>query len=94
MRSYRMKIDPITFHNAIGELLKYSLIRRLSDIRMLTIHRLVQQVIQDGMEESQTEKNGLKLLQTAFTKRWLLLTRRQCICTIATFLTHRYALNR
>jgi tetratricopeptide (TPR) repeat protein len=52
MHSYRMKVDPITFHNALGELLKYSLIRRLSDIRMLTIHRLVQQVIQDDMKES------------------------------------------
>jgi tetratricopeptide (TPR) repeat protein/transcriptional regulator with XRE-family HTH domain len=52
VRTYRMKVDPAIFHEAIGELLKYSLVRRLSDEKMLIIHRLVQTVIQDYMQES------------------------------------------
>jgi tetratricopeptide (TPR) repeat protein/transcriptional regulator with XRE-family HTH domain len=50
--SIRPKVNHVMFHKAIGELLKYSLIRQLSDTRILSIHRLVQAVIQDGMKGS------------------------------------------
>ena len=42
---------PIALDNAIKELLRYSLIRRNPDTKMLTIHRLVQAVIKESMGE-------------------------------------------
>lgn len=45
--------DPIRLDEAIEELLKYSLIRRNSDSKTLSIHRLVQAVLKDAMPEEQ-----------------------------------------
>src|SRR5581483_2177252 len=41
----------LVLNAAIGELLKYSLVRRDPDTGTLTIHRLVQVVIKDAMDE-------------------------------------------
>ncbi len=43
--------NPLGLNAAIGELLKYSLVRRHPDTKMLTIHRLVQAVLKDEMSE-------------------------------------------
>ncbi|GCE21763.1 DUF7779 domain-containing protein [Dictyobacter kobayashii] len=43
--------SPLLLHRAIGELRKYSLIRTQPDSGALSIHRLVQAVIQDSMDE-------------------------------------------
>jgi len=45
--------NPIQLNKAIGELLKYSLIRRDPKTKMLTVHRLVQAVLKDGMGEEE-----------------------------------------
>ena len=45
--------EPIQLNKAIGELLKYSLVRRDSNTKTLTIHRLVQAVLKDGMSEGE-----------------------------------------
>ncbi len=45
-------IDPLILDEAIGELLKYSLVRRDFDAKMLSVHRLVQAVMKDGMDEA------------------------------------------
>ena len=42
---------PLAFDEALGELLKYSLISRDANARTLTIHRLVQAVLKDEMDE-------------------------------------------
>jgi len=43
--------DPIQFHNATEALLKYSLVRRVVDAYAFNMHRLVQAVLQDRMDE-------------------------------------------
>ena len=43
--------DELDWNDAIGELRKYSLVKRDSEIKVLNIHRLVQAVIKDGMDE-------------------------------------------
>src|SRR5260221_8826463 len=42
--------DPLRLNSIIGLLLCYSLIRRTSEVKFLSIHRLVQSVLKDGME--------------------------------------------
>jgi tetratricopeptide (TPR) repeat protein len=51
--------DPLELNNAIGELRKYSLVRRNPDSATLTIHRLVQAVLKDDMDE-QTQRQWSK----------------------------------
>jgi tetratricopeptide (TPR) repeat protein len=43
--------DPILLDRAIKDLLKYSLLRRYPDARTLTVHRLVQVVFRESMDE-------------------------------------------
>ena len=43
--------DPFAFHQVIEELLKYSLVKRLVEDRALSIHRLVQVIQRDRMEQ-------------------------------------------
>ena len=43
--------DPLKLNDAVSILLRYSLIRRNSEERLLSLHRLVQSVIKDGMEQ-------------------------------------------
>ena len=45
--------DPFALNKAIGEALKFSLLKRDADNRTLSIHRLVQVVIKDALEEAQ-----------------------------------------
>ena len=42
--------DPLKINEAVELLLRYSLIRRTSEVKSLSIHRLVQAVLKDGME--------------------------------------------
>jgi tetratricopeptide (TPR) repeat protein/transcriptional regulator with XRE-family HTH domain len=42
--------DPLKLDNIIELLLRYSLIRRTSELKSLSIHRLVQSVLKDGMD--------------------------------------------
>jgi len=44
--------DPYELDAAIEQLRKYSLVRRNPDTRLLTMHRLVQAVLKDGMDEN------------------------------------------
>jgi tetratricopeptide (TPR) repeat protein len=44
--------DPFEFDRAIGDLRKYSLIRRNADGVTLTLHRLVQDVLKDSMDKA------------------------------------------
>lgn len=44
-------IDPIKLNEVLGELLKYSLIKRDIEARTISIHRLVQVVIKSGLDE-------------------------------------------
>jgi tetratricopeptide (TPR) repeat protein len=44
---------PIQFDHICKEILRYSLIQRTEDTHTITIHRLVQAVIRDGMKESE-----------------------------------------
>jgi tetratricopeptide (TPR) repeat protein len=43
--------DPFSFNTAIKELLKYSLVQRDPETNTLSIHRLVQEVLKDQMDE-------------------------------------------
>ncbi|GCF10535.1 tetratricopeptide repeat protein [Dictyobacter arantiisoli] len=49
--SSKVIVDPVQWHDALDDLLKYSLLRLLND-DALTMHRLVQAVLQDTMEIS------------------------------------------
>lgn len=51
-RLQTMARDPFAFNTAIGELRKYSLVKRNAELQHLTIHRLVQGVVQDIMDEA------------------------------------------
>ncbi|MEO8955431.1 MAG: helix-turn-helix transcriptional regulator, partial [Ktedonobacteraceae bacterium] len=44
-------VDPYTFDTSIEILSRYSLIQRNADMKRLSIHRLVQEVLKEGMEE-------------------------------------------
>jgi tetratricopeptide (TPR) repeat protein len=44
--------DELALNGAISEILKYSLLRRDSDVRTIEIHRLVQAVLKQGMDEA------------------------------------------
>jgi len=60
--------DPLALHESIGELLNYSLIRRNPD-HTLTIHRLVQAVIKQGMQKTMQRRwaeRAVKAVSYAF----------------------------
>jgi tetratricopeptide (TPR) repeat protein len=46
-----MESDPLKLDTIIELLLRYSLIRRISEVKSLSIHRLVQAVLKDGMDK-------------------------------------------
>jgi tetratricopeptide (TPR) repeat protein len=48
--------DPTIGHDAVDDLLKYSLVRQLADDHTLTMHRLVQAVMHDAMEEEEQKQ--------------------------------------
>lgn len=49
---YPAAADPFALNDAIGELLKFSLVQRDSEANTITIHRLVQEVIRAGMDQA------------------------------------------
>lgn len=53
--------DEMELNEAIGELRKYSLMKRDSESKVLNMHRLVQAVIKDGMD-AELFKDGERLL--------------------------------
>ncbi|HET9920290.1 MAG TPA: TIR domain-containing protein [Ktedonobacteraceae bacterium] len=60
--------SPIKLKKAIAELLKYSLVRRDSKAKTLSIHRLVQLVIKDSIDERQQRlwaKRAIKAVERA-----------------------------
>ena len=46
--------SPLAFNQAVGVLLSYSLLKRNAEEHLLNIHRLVQAVLKDGMDENPT----------------------------------------
>ncbi len=61
--------DEMELNEAIGELRKYSLVKRDPELKILNIHRLVQAVIRDGMDkETQREwaERVVKMVNRAF----------------------------
>ncbi|GAC1356383.1 MAG: FxSxx-COOH system tetratricopeptide repeat protein [Ktedonobacteraceae bacterium] len=63
--------DELELNDAIGELLKYSLVRRDAEARALNIHRLVQIVIKDGMskdKEKEWAERTVKMASKVFPK--------------------------
>lgn len=63
--------DPLRFDAACETLLRYSLIKRNSETRTLSVHRLVQTVLRDtmsGEEHRQWVERALRLLHRAFPK--------------------------
>ena len=45
-----MASNPLVFNQAIGVLLSYSLLKRQPEEHLLSMHRLVQAVLKDGMD--------------------------------------------
>ncbi len=61
--------DPIKLNEAIEELLKFSLVRRDSNARTLTVHRLVQTALREEMEEEaqrQWAERSVRAVNRAF----------------------------
>lgn len=64
-----MAIDPLQYDGAIEKLLKYSLIRRNSEGHFLSVHRLVQAVLRDGMDSKQQRlwaERAIRAINRAF----------------------------
>ena len=59
--------DEIERNKAIGDLRKYSLVKRNAEKKILTIHRLVQAVIKDGMDEETLQMWVERAVQTVNT---------------------------
>jgi tetratricopeptide (TPR) repeat protein len=62
-------VDPLKLNAAFAEILKYSLLRRDADAKALGIHRLVQEVIQDGLtkeEKGQWAERAVRAVNQAF----------------------------
>ena len=61
--------DPIAFNDAIQELRRFSLLRRYPELRLLTLHRLVQVVLKDRLDSSTQEQwveRVVRLVNAAF----------------------------
>lgn len=61
--------DKIERDKAIGDLRKYSLVKRNAEKKILTIHRLVQAVIKDGMDEETSRvwvERAVQAINTTF----------------------------
>ena len=64
-----MAADPLALDVAIRELRKYSLMRRDPEVHLLQVHRLVQAVLQDTLEETQRQlwaERGLRAVNAVF----------------------------
>ena len=61
--------DPLELNTACAEILKYSLVRRDADAKTMDIHRLVQEVIRDGLteeEKRQWAERAVRAINQAF----------------------------
>ena len=61
--------DPLKLNAAFAKILKYSLLRRDADAKTLSIHRLVQAVIQDGLtgeEKRQWAERAVRAVDQGF----------------------------
>src|SRR5258708_24300143 len=73
--------DRMRFDEAIGALRKYSLVRRNPETKMLTIHRLVQTVLKEGMEKDKQREwaeRAVRAVAAAFPDVELVATWQQC----------------
>lgn len=64
-----MNADSLALDNAVAALRKYSLLRRTSETKMLTVHRLVQAVLKERMDEStqrQWAERAVRAVNRAF----------------------------
>lgn len=58
-----LAINPLAFQNAIRTLRSYSLLQRSAEEHMLSMHRLVQAVLQDAMDEHERARWRERVLQ-------------------------------
>ena len=58
-----MDRNPLVFNQAIGVLLSYSLLKRQAEEHLLSVHRLVQAVLKDGMDASTYHKWAERVVQ-------------------------------
>jgi tetratricopeptide (TPR) repeat protein len=73
--------DPLYLNDAIGVLRKYSLVKRDPETKTLSIHRLVQQVLKDGMNEKvqrQWAERAVRALSQVFPFGWDVENWPQC----------------
>ncbi|MFY9584464.1 MAG: tetratricopeptide repeat protein [Candidatus Acidiferrales bacterium] len=57
--------DKLNFNEAVGAALKYSLLRRDAEVRTLSIHRLVQAVLRDGLDKQTERKLAERVVRAA-----------------------------
>ncbi len=73
--------DPLHLNDAIGVLRKYSLVKRDTETNTLSIHRLVQQVLKDGMNEKvrrQWAERAVRAVNQVFPYGWEVENWPQC----------------
>ena len=73
--------DPLYLNEAIAVLRKYSLVKRDSETKTLSIHRLVQQVLKDGMNENiqrQWAECAVRAVSEVFPYGWDVENWPQC----------------
>jgi tetratricopeptide (TPR) repeat protein/transcriptional regulator with XRE-family HTH domain len=73
--------DRMRFEEAIAALRKYSLVRRNSETKVLTIHRLVQTVLKEGMEKDKQREwaeRAVRAVDAAFPEVELVEAWQQC----------------
>ncbi len=73
--------DQVRFDEAIGALRRYSLVRRNPETKVLTIHRLVQTVLKDGMQEGKQREwaeRAVRAVSAAFPEVELVEAWQQC----------------
>jgi tetratricopeptide (TPR) repeat protein len=65
--------DPLLLNDAIAVLRKYSLVKRDAETKTLSVHRLVQQVLKDGMNERvqrQWAERAVRAVSEVFPDGW------------------------
>ena len=64
-------VDPLLLNDAIQVLRRYSLIKRDADDRFLNVHRLVQIVLKDSLDEATQRlwaERAVRVVQRAFAE--------------------------
>jgi tetratricopeptide (TPR) repeat protein/transcriptional regulator with XRE-family HTH domain len=60
-------VDPIELNEAINELRRYSLVRRNAELKILNMHRLVQVVLKDRMDEITQRQWAIRIVRAVNT---------------------------